>query len=320
MKKSAILVSAFLLCGFVLSAGEAFGQASAGLLPDPDALYSQGVSLFYNGNYSEAERLLQQAWDQERDNPAYLYFIGLCRLRQGDEHEAQIWFVQGAEAELTPQGRLIDVPGHLRRIQGNERLSIEKTRSLVFKAYQSKEFQRQLQIYGDDVQRQRRALNDILAHRMDAGQNVASSDTLPSVAPINPLVNPEVDGYLSAELAAAGEGIFTPWNEFETDENGNVRKDERGNPIRKKYRSSAEQRRAADREQMKKEREEARKNFVDVFDSDEEEDDGTTFDGSAPVDPDTEASSDESKTKDPAESAEKPSEKTEPESADEAEE
>ena len=124
MKKSVfIIVAALVALGAFSAAGSLSAQGES-----PEALYARGVYLFFNGRYDEAEDSFRRGTSDSPDNPVNFYFLGVIQLRLGQTEAAEESFTKGAQAELTPHGRLVDVPGHLLRIQGNERLLIEQIR------------------------------------------------------------------------------------------------------------------------------------------------------------------------------------------------
>lgn len=290
MKKTAffLLIVTLFFRGF-LTAGES--ETSDG--PSADLLYGRGVEFFFADRYAEAADLFQQASAIDAENPAYLYFLGLCHFREGDPDEARLRFTQGAEAEFTPRGGLVYVPGHLRKIQGNERVLIEQIRQDVGRARQEKERRRQIALYGDLVDRHRRRLcgeltsnlsSDLSFERSGATVSTPSSpssaDPLPVVPPIRPLTRPEIDGSISPVLAQYGvDEIIQLRDEYAMDQFGNVLKDENGQPILKTSLSTAEQKRIALKEKKEKERAEAEEKFVDIFSDDEVSSDNTAFGG-----------------------------------------
>ena len=271
MKKSVFAVSAALLAlGAFFTAGSLSAQDET-----PEAVYARGVYLFFNNMYDEAESCFRQAADSSPDNPANFYFLGMAQLRQGQTEPAKESFTKGARAELTPLGRLVDVPGHLLRIQGNERLLIESIRRDVSLAHQEEERRYNEALFGDEIQQQRRRLEAGLRSGQTAPAPLPAVAGLPSVPPIQPLFSPEVDGYISGELAGSDrEGFIELRKDERLDENGNV--------VKLDYLSTEAKRRAERRRTVAEERRIAKENFVDIFDADNTESDNTTFDGGSP--------------------------------------
>ena len=240
--------------------------------PSSDELYGQGVYLFFNGRYDESAPYFSRAAEADPDNPANYYFLGLLQWRMGRSEEAARLFTKGAEAEQTPRGRLADIPGHLIRIQGNERAFIEKIRSEVSRSYQEKERLRREALYGSDIQQQRRRLAASLAAGEAQPQVSPADANLPSVPPIRPLFTPEVDGYISEELANADkEGFINLQKDERLDENGNI--------VKLDYLSTEAKKRAERRRTVAEDRRIAKETFVDVFDTENTSSDNTTFDG-----------------------------------------
>ena len=270
MKKSVFVISALLFALCVLLTADSLSAQEE----TPEALYARGVYLFFNDRYEEAATCFRKGTDESPDNPANYYFLGLVQLRLGQNEPAKESFTKGAEAELTPRGRLTDVPGHLLRIQGNERLLIEQIRRDVMRAHQEEERRFSEALFGDEVQQQRRRLEAGLSSGQTAPSDVPPAAALPSVPPIQPLFSPEVDGYISEELANSDrEGFIVLQKDERLDENGNV--------VKLNYLSTEAKRRAEMRRTIAEDRRVAKENFVDIFGADNTESDNTTFDGGA---------------------------------------
>ena len=272
MKKIVFIVFAsFLTLGVFFTAGSLSAQDET-----PESLYARGVYLFFNNRYDEAESCFRRGVDAFPDNPANFYFLGMTQLRRGEIESAKESFTKGAQAELTPRGRLVDVPGHLLRIQGDERLLIEKIRRDVSLAHQEEERRYNEALFGNEIQQQRRRLEAGLRSGQTAPVLPPPVAGLPSIPPIQPLFSPEVNGYISEELADSDREGFI---ELQKDE----RLDENGNIVKLDYLSTEAKRRAERRRSVAEERRIAKENFVDIFDTDNTESDNTTFDGGAPA-------------------------------------
>ena len=267
MKKSVFIIAAALVAlGAFSAAGSLSAQGES-----PEALYARGVYLFFNGRYDEAEDFFRRGTSDSPDNPVNFYFLGVIQLRLGQTEAAEESFTKGAQAELTPHGRLVDVPGHLLRIQGNERLLIEQIRREVALAHQEEERRYNEALFGDEVQQQRRRLEAGLRSGQTVPSVLSPAAGLPSFPPIQPLFSPEVSGYISEELAASDREGFI---ELQKDE----RLDENGQVVKLRYLSTEAKRRAERRQTIAEERRQAKENFVDIFDADNTESDNTTFD------------------------------------------
>ncbi|MGI5831669.1 MAG: tetratricopeptide repeat protein [Thermoguttaceae bacterium] len=271
MKKCVFLVLATLgIYGFFVGALRA-------QTPQADELYARGLYLFFNDRYAEAEPLFRQGAELAPENPALFYFLGLSQGRLGESDEAHRSFTKGAEAELTPRGRLVDVSGHLRRIQGNERLALEDIRREVHRAAQERERRLNEAIYGNELLQQRRRLTASLASGKAAAPPAIPSGNLPSVPPIRPLLTTEINGYISEELANADREGFINLQKHE-------RLDESGNVIKVEYLSTEAQKRAERRRTIAEERRIARETFVDIFDIENTSSDSTVFGGEKAAD------------------------------------
>jgi tetratricopeptide (TPR) repeat protein len=116
------------MAGLVLAA-TLVGSASAidsGVLL---SLYGEGMKAFYAGRYAEAHETFTQAIEAGSQDPRCYYFRGLANNRLGRGPDAQIDFKKGAELEARDFDVFYNVSGALERIQGNERLMLERHRA-----------------------------------------------------------------------------------------------------------------------------------------------------------------------------------------------
>lgn len=195
----------------ILSAILLFTAAALFAADDTSAVtrYSQGINLFFGGQYTGALEQFRAAAKLSPDNPAYHYFIGLCQARLGNLDAALSSYTTGAAAELTPAGIGIDVPSHLMRIQGEERLQIERVRQAVRAEFNARAAKRRAILYGENINQGRRALTT--SKRQDSADSASSDtdsaadssiDALPMVAPIMPLSGKEMTAAESEDLIA----------------------------------------------------------------------------------------------------------------------
>ena len=97
---------------------------------ESDHIYGQGVHTFFDRDYEEAVTILLQIEDIKSNDPRPYYFLGLAYLRQKKTEEADQYFKKAAQLEYSGRAlRDYGVSEALRRIQGEERLRIEKIRS-----------------------------------------------------------------------------------------------------------------------------------------------------------------------------------------------
>ena len=93
-----------------------------------DELYGQGVHSYFSGQYTESREMLTNAITQGSKDPRCYYFRGLCHLRGGQTSDAEADFKKGAELEMSGRDRVYPVGRSIQRIQGRDRLLLEKHR------------------------------------------------------------------------------------------------------------------------------------------------------------------------------------------------
>lgn len=174
--------------------------------------YNSGYHLFFNGQFPEAQQMFEQARGLDENQPLYCYYLGLSLLRQGREAEGTDFLRMAAQLEQTPEGRLIDVGTGLERIQGAERLSIEKIRKEARLQWQEKEKARQKALYGETLDRQKERISQGKANLPEKAPKSRETEVtasslggIPNVPSIAPLSRPEIDGSLSPDLAEWGK-------------------------------------------------------------------------------------------------------------------
>lgn len=167
------------------------------------ARYSQGINLFFGGQYGEAMEHFNAAAQMCPENPAYRYFIGLCWARLGNPDQARKAYIAGAAAELTPAGAGIDVPSHLMRIQGYERVELERVRQAVRAEWNARVAERRAILYGKKVDQGRQDLTTPARQQSESDTSGAVDASLPMVPPIAPLAAQEFSADESEDLAAA---------------------------------------------------------------------------------------------------------------------
>jgi len=93
------------------------------------AVYGEGVKAFFGGRTAEAHQTLSQAIEAGSQDPRCFYFRGLSNLRLGRTAAAQLDFTKGAAIEAKDFDVFYNVSGSLERIQGSERLLLERYRA-----------------------------------------------------------------------------------------------------------------------------------------------------------------------------------------------
>ena len=103
---------------------------SLALIDESDQIYGKGVHAFFDRDYEEAVTILSKTEEIKNNDPRSYYFLGLAYLRQKKTEQADQYFKKAAQLEYSGRSlRDYAVPESLRRIQGEERLRIEKIRA-----------------------------------------------------------------------------------------------------------------------------------------------------------------------------------------------
>ncbi|MEX2121492.1 MAG: tetratricopeptide repeat protein, partial [Pirellulales bacterium] len=130
-------------------------KAQSGALNE---LYGEGVHAYFAGDYREAHALLSKAIDSGSQDPRAYYFRGLAHIRLGRDPEARDDFAEGARLEVADADRFYNVSKSLERVQGRNRLLLERYRSdarlLAFQDLEQRRYER--------YERIRRAEPDVL--------------------------------------------------------------------------------------------------------------------------------------------------------------
>jgi hypothetical protein len=122
--RCALLAVVIVVAGGSLPAAEFAGE-------DPLAVrdtIGDGIHAFHAGDYDRAYDALTNAIEAGTEDARCYYFRGLAALRLGRTHEAEADFVTGADRELS-SGSIRRVSQSLERVQGHDRLTLERFRS-----------------------------------------------------------------------------------------------------------------------------------------------------------------------------------------------
>lgn len=111
-----------------LSLSATAASAQEGVLSE---LYGAGVHAYYAGRPVKAHTLLTEAIDAGSTDPRAYYFRGLAYLQLGRADDARDDFTKAAELEVLDANEFFDVSRSLERIQGRQRLAIERYRQLA---------------------------------------------------------------------------------------------------------------------------------------------------------------------------------------------
>lgn len=128
-------------------------------------LYGKGVHAFFDKNYSGAIDLLTQTEQLGSEDPRPYYFLALAHSRLKHNDKADEYFKKAAQFEWEGQAvRDYNVSEALRRIQGNERLHIERYRTQAKLDWQKSEKRRREMLYAKENANEKRILSEIAGH------------------------------------------------------------------------------------------------------------------------------------------------------------
>lgn len=91
-------------------------------------LYGQGVHAYFAQDFVKSHELLSSAIDRGTNDPRVYYFRGLALQRLGRPEDAEADFSAGAEREAKDLNKFYNVSKALERVQGNDRVSLERHR------------------------------------------------------------------------------------------------------------------------------------------------------------------------------------------------
>jgi hypothetical protein len=112
-------------------------------------LYGQGVHAYFAGDYQQAYTLLSEAITQGSRDPRCFYFRGMTQVRMGNSAAAEDDLKKGARLEVTNDVQYYPIARSLERIQGSQRLRLERVRQDARLAARQTEVRRAQQRYGE---------------------------------------------------------------------------------------------------------------------------------------------------------------------------
>ena len=153
---------AFVTVFCLLLSGIALIASTVTVTEDSERIYGQGVHAFFDRDYEGAVTILLKIDDIKSADPRPYYFLGLAYLRQEKTEQADQYFKKAAQLEYSGRAaRDYGVAESLRRIQGEERLRIEKIRSEERTNAQIREQQFREARYGKENADDRESLRQI---------------------------------------------------------------------------------------------------------------------------------------------------------------
>ncbi|MDR0703354.1 MAG: hypothetical protein LBF88_00025 [Planctomycetaceae bacterium] len=128
-------------------------------------LYGKGVHAFFDKDYSGAIDLLTQAEQLGSEDPRPYYFLALAHSRLKHNDHADDYFKKAAQFEWEGQSvRDYNISDALRRIQGNERLNIERYRTQAKLDWQNAEKRKREILYAKEKADEKRILTKMAKH------------------------------------------------------------------------------------------------------------------------------------------------------------
>ncbi len=127
-----------------------------------EVAYGKAVHAFFAGHYQETVKLLESTEKRKNEDPRAYYFLALAQLRLGEKDLADQIFKKAARLELEGRSaRDFDIPETLRRIQGKERLLVEKYRREARLKWQNEEKKRKAVLFGEQKAKDRATLAEL---------------------------------------------------------------------------------------------------------------------------------------------------------------
>jgi tetratricopeptide (TPR) repeat protein len=125
-------------------------------------LYGKGVHAFFDKNYSETINLLTQVEQLGSEDPRPYYFLALAHSRLKHNDKAAGYFKKAAQFEWEGQAvRDYNVSEALRRIQGKERLNVERYRVQAKLNWQNAEKRKRDILYTREKNNEKRILTNM---------------------------------------------------------------------------------------------------------------------------------------------------------------
>lgn len=115
-------------------------------------LYGLGVHAYNSGDYRDAYENLSAAVEGGTKDPRAFYFRGLALVQLGRPEDARLDFAKGAQLEVAGGGDRYPIGRALERIQGVQRLTIERVRQVEKIKYQQAQLAESKRRYEDQKQ------------------------------------------------------------------------------------------------------------------------------------------------------------------------
>jgi len=189
---------------------------------ESDLVYGKGVHAFFDRDYEGTVTILLQAEEIKSVDPRPYYFLGLAFLRQEKTDEADQYFKKAAQLEYSGRAlRDYNVSESLRRIQGEERLRLEKIRTEERSNARIREQQQREARYGSESTASREAIRQLAPPNQRAdlvllqGTTANLGSNAFGVGPMNPISENERIAVQRGSVNPFGE-VTTETSEAET--------------------------------------------------------------------------------------------------------
>lgn len=185
---------------------------------ESDSIYGKGVHAFFDRDYEGAVKILQQVENSKSNDPRPFYFLGLAHLRQEKTEEADQYFKQAARLEYSGRAlRDYAVSESLRRIQGQERLRVEKIRTEELANAQKREQQLREARYGSEKAAGRDALRQLAPQAQQDDDVAVLKDTAENQRD-NPFGVKGINPFAEGEAVAVKRADTNPFGDVVTEE------------------------------------------------------------------------------------------------------
>jgi hypothetical protein len=142
------------------------------------ALYGEGMKAYYSGRYTQAHETFSQAIEAGSKDPRCFYFRGLSNLKLGRGPDAGMDFEKGAAIEAADFDVFFNVSGALERVQGPDRLTLER-----YRADGRKHAQKEIEKIRFEHYRRFAAQQPVAGAATVEGSAPAATGTAPAAAP-----------------------------------------------------------------------------------------------------------------------------------------
>jgi tetratricopeptide (TPR) repeat protein len=119
------------VCGLTLAAAWLWAGPLSAQDPVFSQFYGSGVHSYYQRDYQEAMDSLSMAIDGGTKDPRAYYYRGLANMRLGNTATARADMQKGAQLESADVDQFYPVGKSLERVQGSERMQLERYRALA---------------------------------------------------------------------------------------------------------------------------------------------------------------------------------------------